>query len=162
MISTRCRVRGRNSFVVYYAYYFVIVNAFRCQFSYNYVFFPSLQVTDVDDIQDILYKLDDVASHSATNLYKDYLHFVNSQRGKITQKIVQLERKIGGCLQYITYVFFLKQVAHKIGTYMCDIITFYMYMKKYIFKKSMYFCFAHLTQFFFFARVLMHSYTIYI
>ena len=47
----------------------------------------------MDDIQDILYKLEDVASHGATDLCKHYLHFLTSEEARIRNKLFNWKDK---------------------------------------------------------------------
>ena len=51
------------------------------------IFLSSLKGIDVDDIQDIVYKLDDIASHGVTNLCEDYSHFVTPEEARICNKL---------------------------------------------------------------------------
>jgi len=47
----------------------------------------ALKVIHMNDMQDILYELVDVVSHSITNLYKDHLNFLTPEESTICNKL---------------------------------------------------------------------------
>ena len=71
----------------------VYVSVFYFQFGLNYFLFLFLQVINVDDIQDILYNLDDVVSHSVNDLYKGYLQFLTPEEGRICSNLFNSKDK---------------------------------------------------------------------